>query len=153
MLRSPDNSSVSVAGRKRGTPQEGNDNETNHRLVLTLVCGAALGAAAVTGLQAQGNPPVYAIVDISEMLDADAYVKAVSAAEPKATTSAGGRFIIRSAKPIALDGATPNRFVVIAFDSEAQARAWYSSPAIAEVSAVRMKIAKSRTFIVEGLAN
>jgi hypothetical protein len=28
--------------------------------------------------------------DISEMMDADAYIKAVSAAEPGATTSAGG---------------------------------------------------------------
>jgi uncharacterized protein (DUF1330 family) len=127
--------------------------KVNYRLVLTMLSGVALGATVITGLKAQAKPPVYVIIDISEMLDVDAYVKAVSAAEPKATTSAGGRFIIRTAKAIALDGPAPNRFVAIAFDSEEKAKAWYDSPAIKDVNAVRLKAAKSRAFIVEGLAN
>ena len=87
-------------------------------------------------------------------MDVDGYIKAVSAAEPNATTSAGGRFIIRSNKPVALDGAAPpNRFVVIAFDSEEKAKAWHGSQAIKEVNAVRMKATKSRAFVVEGVAN
>ena len=127
--------------------------KVSYRLVLTMLSGVALGAILVTGLKAQAKPPAYVIIDVSEMMDADAYVKAVSAAEPKATTSAGGRFIIRTAKAIALDGPAPNRFVAIAFDSEEKAKAWYDSPAIKEVNAVRLKAAKSRAFIVEGLAN
>ena len=124
-----------------------------YRLTLTAISGVLLGAAVVTGLNAQAMPPVYVIIDISEMSDVDAYVKAVSAAEPKATTSAGGRFIIRASKATALDGAAPNRFVAIAFDSEEKAKAWYDTPAIKEVNAVRLKTAKSRAFIVQGLAN
>jgi len=123
-----------------------------YRLALTLFFGAVLGAAIASGLKAQGKPPVYAVIDISEMLDADAYMKAVSAAEPNATLSAGGRFLIRSAKPMALDGVAPNRFVVIAFDSEEQVKAWYNAPAIKDVNAARLKTAKSRAFMVEGLA-
>lgn len=122
-----------------------------YQLSLTAISGVLLGVAVVTGLNAQARPPVYAIIDISEMSDVDAYVKAVAAAEPKATTSAGGRFIIRTTKAIALDGPAPNRFVAIAFDSEEKAKAWYDAPATKEVNAVRLKTAKSRAFIVEAL--
>ncbi len=112
----------------------------------------AVATAAWTGVEAQTKAPVYVVIDISETMDADAYVKAVSAAEPKATHAAGGRFVIRSNKAVALDGDTaPNRFVLIAFDNEEQARAWRAS--VSDVNAVRLKATKSRSFMVEGLAN
>ena len=47
---------------------------------------------------------------------------------------------------------TLSRFVVIAFDSEEQVKAWYNAPAIKDVNAARLKTAKSRAFMVEGLA-
>ncbi len=128
--------------------------KVNYRLAVALVAIATLGAGWITGLKAQVKAPFYVVIDIGEMLDADAYMKAVSAAEPNATTSTGGRLIIRSAKPVALDGAPPpNRFAVIAFDSEEKAKAWSMSPAIKELNAVRMKTTKSRAFMVEGLTN
>jgi uncharacterized protein (DUF1330 family) len=117
-----------------------------------VLAGFAAGVATIGGLHAQAKPPTYVIIDISETLDADAYVKAVSAAEPNATISAGGRFIIRNNAPVALDGtAPPNRFVVIAFDTDEKAKAWYNSQAIREVNAMRMKTTKSRAFVVEGI--
>ena len=128
--------------------------KASYRLTIMLVASAALGAMGITSLRAQVKPPVYVIIDISEMLDADAYMKAVSAAEPNATNSAGGRLIIRSSKPVALDGAAPpNRFTVIAFDNEEKAQAWKNSLAIKNLNAVRTKTTKSRSFMVEGLAN
>ena len=128
--------------------------KANYRLALMLVASAALGAAAVTGLKAQSKPPVYAVIDISEVTDVEAFMKAVSATEPNATLSVGGRFIIRSTKPVALDGAPPpSRFTVIAFDTEEKAKAWSNSPAIKALDAVRLKATKSRAFMVEGLAN
>jgi uncharacterized protein (DUF1330 family) len=111
----------------------------------------ALGVATMARLHAQAKPPAYVIIDIAETLDADAYIKAVSAAEPNATISAGGRFIVRTNAPVALDGAAPNRLVVIAFDTDEMAKAWYNSQAIRDVNAVRMKTTKSRAFMVEGL--
>ena len=125
----------------------------NNRILVTLICGTALSVVAVTGLKAQVKSPVYAVIDISEMTDVDAYIKAVSAAEPQSTIAAGGRFIARSSKPVALDGVAPNRFVIIAFDDEEKAKAWYNSPALRELNAVRMKASKSRSFIVEEVTN
>ena len=124
------------------------------RWPILTISALAFGVAALSGLKAQTKAPVYAVIDISETMDADAYIKAVSAAEPRATQSAGGRFVVRTSKAIALDGSSaPNRFVVIAFDSEQQARAWHASEPIKEVNAVRAKATKSRAFLVEGLGN
>jgi uncharacterized protein (DUF1330 family) len=128
--------------------------KANHRLALTLVGGAALGAAATAGLRAQVRPPVYAVIEINEVLDADAFMKAVSAIEPNATLSVGGRFVIRSSKPVAIDGeAPPGRFAVIAFDTAEKAQAWADLPAIRGLNAVRLKTTTSRAFMVEGAAN
>ena len=126
--------------------------KAKYRLALLVFSGAALCVATVTGLRAQVKPPVYVVIEISKMMDADAYKKAVVAAGPT-TKSAGGHFIIRSQKLIALDGVPPNRFVVVAFDSEEKARAWRDSPVIKKLAATREKTTESRSFMVEGLAN
>jgi hypothetical protein len=42
--------------------------KVNSRIVLALVSGAALGVAVVTGLMAQVKAPIYAVIDISEMI-------------------------------------------------------------------------------------
>jgi len=119
---------------------------------MALLAGCALGAGMTGQLQAQSKPAAYAIIDISETLDAEAYIKAVSAAEPNATESAGGRFIIRTNSPVGLDGGSaPNRLVVIAFENADKAKAWYNSQAIRDLNSVRMKTTKSRAFMVEGL--
>ena len=44
------------------------------KIVLALVAGVALGAAAVQGLHAQAKPPVYAVAEIT-VTNLDAYVK------------------------------------------------------------------------------
>jgi uncharacterized protein (DUF1330 family) len=119
---------------------------------IAVLGGIGIGIATIGRLHAQAKTPAYVVIDISETMDAAAYIKAVSAAEPRATQSAGGRFIVRTNTPVALDGAPPNRFVLIAFDDAEKAKAWYSSPAIKEVNATRMKVTKSRAFMVEGLA-
>jgi uncharacterized protein (DUF1330 family) len=122
-------------------------------LAAALVAALAIGALANGTLRAQTKPLAYVIIDISETKDADAYIKAVSAAEPNATTSAGGRFVVRSNRAVALDGTPPNRFVIIAFDTDEKARAWYGSQAIKDVNAARLKATISRAFLVEGLTN
>jgi len=119
---------------------------------VALLPALALGTASMGRLHAQVKTPAYVVIDISETMDADAYIKAVSAAEPNATQSAGGRFIVRTNTAAALDGAPPTRFIMIAFDDAEKAKAWYGSPAIKEVNATRLKVTKSRAFLVEGLA-
>ena len=43
--------------------------------------------------------------------------------------------------------------VVISFDSVEKAQAWYNSPVYQEIKPIRMRAAKSRVLIVEGVAN
>lgn len=62
----------------------------------------------------------------------------------------GGRFLVRTDNMTALDGTTPKRMAIIAFDSAEKAQSWYNSPAQKEVTATRIKTTKSRMFIVEG---
>jgi uncharacterized protein (DUF1330 family) len=119
---------------------------------LALLSALGVGAASLGRLHAQARTPAFVVIDISETMDADAYIKAVSAAEPNATQSAGGRFIVRTNSAVALDGPPPNRFIIVAFDDAEKAKAWYGSPAIKEVNATRLKVTKSRAFVVEGLA-
>jgi uncharacterized protein (DUF1330 family) len=126
----------------------------SYRLALASIAGMAVGAAAVTGLNAQVKPPVYVVIDISELSDAAAFAKAASAASPQELASVGGRYLVRSTNPVALDGsAPPSRFVLIAFDNAAQATAWRNLASTKAVSEMRLKVTKSRSFEVEGLPN
>jgi uncharacterized protein (DUF1330 family) len=126
----------------------------SYRLALASIAGMAVGAAAVTGLKAQVKPPVYVVIDISELSDAAAFAKTASAASPQEVASVGGRYLVRSTNPVALDGsAPPSRFVLVAFDNAAQVTAWRNLPSTKEVTGMRLKVTKSRSFEVEGLPN
>jgi uncharacterized protein (DUF1330 family) len=126
----------------------------SYRLALASIASMAVGAIAVTELKAQVKPPVYVVIDISEMSDAAAFAKAASVASPQELASVGGRYLVRSTKPVALDGsAPPSRFVLVAFDNAAQVTAWRNLPSTKEVTGMRLKVTKSRSFEVEGLPN
>jgi uncharacterized protein (DUF1330 family) len=120
-----------------------------------VICGVV--ASIVTGTsfvvpQAQAqNKPAYAVVEMSDMTDVDGFLKAVKATEPQASESLGGHYLVRSTTAEALDGAPPQRFVVIEFPSIEKAREWYASPATKQMNATRMQTTKSRAFLVESL--
>lgn len=118
------------------------------RNVAIGLSGVALGAVTVTALRAQATPPVYVVIDMSEITDAEAMSKATSSAPAPAVG-----YLVRTQKATQLDGgAPPARFVVVAFENEGKAREWFNSPPIAAINAVRLKATKSRAFLVEGLA-
>jgi uncharacterized protein (DUF1330 family) len=117
---------------------------------IGMVAGIVIGAAAVSGLNAQGKGPgAYAIVDIAEISD-PATFKTLLPIAGKANDQFGGKFVARTENIVALDGTPPKRFVVIGFDSMDKAKAWDNSPLQAEVNAIRKKSTKSRTFLVDG---
>jgi uncharacterized protein (DUF1330 family) len=126
--------------------------KTNHKLALTLVTGAALGAAAIQGLHAQAKPPAIIVVDIENVTDPEGF-KAVTQ-RPTASTATvmqGGRYITRTDKITALDGTPPKRSIIIAFDDADKARAWYNSSDQKKINEIRSKTTKSRVFLVEGM--
>jgi uncharacterized protein (DUF1330 family) len=127
---------------------------------ISVVAGATLGAIATKGLdkaqaQAQSKPPTYVVIDIAEMTDPEGFkaIPSNPATSPARTAALGGRYVIRSETTTALDGTPPKRFVVLAFDSKEKAQGWADAQDTKQITATRMKTTKSRSFIVEGVAN
>lgn len=122
-----------------------------HKFLLTLAAGIALGAAAIQALHAQAKPPIYVVneVDVTD----PAGFKAYAAAQGKLIQSHGGHYIIQGGKVTVMEGAPPKRFTIYVFDNEDKMHAWRNDPAQKDVYDTRDKVAKFRTFAVEGLAN
>jgi uncharacterized protein (DUF1330 family) len=114
---------------------------------LAAIAGAFVGAAAIGTLSAQGTKHSYAIIDISEITDPEAF-KGITTGP---TTTLGGRYIMDTDDITTVDGVPPKRFVVIEFDNVEKAMAWNAAPQMAEINAIRAKAAKSRLFLVEGM--
>lgn len=125
--------------------------KTNHKIALALIAGIAAGGAIIQGLHAQAAPPVYVVVDISEITDPEGFKAIPPKAGPETLAPFGGKYLIRTEKITAFDGPAPKRFVVIAFDSVAQAKAWKASESSKAVDAIRDKTTKSSQFLVEGM--
>jgi len=122
-----------------------------HTIALAVAVGLGLGVIATRGLAAQAKRSVYVVVEVDEIIDADGY-KAMSKIGPTNIVEvklADGRFLARTDNVVALDGAAPKRFVMIAFDNMEKANGFYQNTK--EMTAMRIKATKSRAFIVEGL--
>ena len=92
----------------------------------------------------------YAIaeVDVTDPAQFEEYRKLV----PATIAQYGGKYLVRGGAVDSKEGGwTPKRLVVLEFPSMAQARKWYDSPEYAPVLAVRLKSARSRVLLVEGL--
>ena len=121
------------------------------KLATALLFGVAIGATAIHGLHAQAKPPAYFFAEI-DVTDMDAYRTYVER-NTSVVNDHGGRFLARGGKTIAMDGDPPKRIVIIAWENEDKARAWYTSAAYREIITIRDKAARFRGFIVEGVRN
>jgi uncharacterized protein (DUF1330 family) len=125
---------------------------TNFKIAIAVVAGAALGAAAMQGLHAQAKPKAYTVAEL-ETLDAAAqasYVPAVLAAQK----AAGGHpFNTGGGKMVAMEGAAPPmRAAITEWDSLEQAQAFYTSAAWKALAPQRDKAAKTiRRYTVEAV--
>ena len=124
---------------------------TIKKVTLAIVAGAALGAVAMHGLQAQPKPPVYAVIDIAQITDAAAYA-AIGPRGGPSIEAFGGRFLARTDTITASDGTAPQRYALIAFENLDKAKAWRASAAMKEIWAIQEKASRSRIFFVEGIA-
>jgi uncharacterized protein (DUF1330 family) len=127
--------------------------KTNHKLLLATLAGVVIGAAGAGVIHAQqvSTPPGYVIaeVEVTDLATMGKYGEKV----PATLAPFNHHYLVRSSKTQALEGEPPKGgIVVIAFDSVAKAREWYDSPAYAAIRPIRQSAAKSRIFIVEGLA-
>jgi len=126
---------------------------TNYKIALAVVAGAALGAAAVQGLHAQVKPKAYLVTE-SEVIDAAALAAYVPQAQA-AVRAAGGRpGVVATGKIVALVGEPPKRLGVSEWESLEKAQAYYNSAERKALTPQRGKALKViRQFLVEGPAN
>ena len=109
--------------------------KTRFTVTLSIIAGAALGAAAVQGLHAQAKPPIYYVAEI-DVTNPDAYGKEYASKMQALIKSHGGRPLAiggtaggREAKALtAFDGAAPQRAVVQVWDSIEKIQAWRNDP-------------------------
>ena len=45
--------------------------KSTYKLAIALAAGVAIGGVAIQGLHAQAKPPVYVVIDIGEVTDAE----------------------------------------------------------------------------------
>jgi uncharacterized protein (DUF1330 family) len=125
----------------------------NYRLALAMLAGIALGGAGATAIHAQQAKvaPGYVVAEV-EVNDTAAFGK-YAAAVPGTLAPFNGQYVIRAGKITPVEGDAPKqRFIVIGFDSVENAKAWEDSPAYEAIKPIRHASAKSRIFIIEGIA-
>jgi uncharacterized protein (DUF1330 family) len=127
--------------------------KTHPKLIFVMLVGISIGGIggiAIRGQQMKTAPGyLIAEVDVTDPAKLQNYAEKVE----QTLTPFHHQFVVRSSKVEALEGDAPkSRFVIIAFDSAEKAREWYDSPAYAAIRPIRQSAAKSRVFIVEGLA-
>jgi uncharacterized protein (DUF1330 family) len=123
----------------------------HYALPLAVATGLGFGAGAIGGLHARTTaPPVYVVVEIDEINDAKGFeaLRQTTDATAVEVQSEDGRYFARTENVTALDGNAPKFFAFIAFDNITKARTFDGN--MKNTTALRTKVAKSRSFIVEG---
>jgi uncharacterized protein (DUF1330 family) len=124
----------------------------NKSLALALILGAAIGAAGVKALHAQGGvQPAYVIVE-QDVTDRETFQK-FSKAYSAAVAPYNAHFLAAGGRKVSVFGSPPlGQVAIVAFPSMAEAQRFYASPAYLEIKPLRDRSVseKSRTFIVEG---
>jgi uncharacterized protein (DUF1330 family) len=127
--------------------------KTNLKLSFAMMVGVSIGVMGgmvIRGQQVK-TPPGYVIAEaeITNPAALQDYGKKIR----DTLAPFNHRFVVSTSSIQALEGDPPkDRFVIIEFDSAQKAREWYDSPAYAAIRPIRQSAAKSRVFIVEGIA-
>jgi uncharacterized protein (DUF1330 family) len=123
--------------------------KTHCTVALAMLAGFGLGAVAVQGLHAQAKPPVYQVTEI-DVLNPETY----STYSPKAQAAiktAGGK-ILAAGKSTTIEGDPQKpRVVIQQWDSLEKIQAYRDSAAFKELLPLREKVAKFRSFVLEGV--
>jgi uncharacterized protein (DUF1330 family) len=123
---------------------------TRTKIVLAVIAGAALGAAATQGLHAQAKLKAYSVSEL-ETLDAAAQ-KAYLPDARKAIEGAHGRALRTAAGRVEhIEGAAaPKNVAIVEWDSADDAKAFYKSKAWTDLAPQRDKAQKTvRRYVVE----
>jgi uncharacterized protein (DUF1330 family) len=124
--------------------------KTHSIFACAMLAGFGLGAVAVQALHAQAKPPVYQVTEI-DVLNQDAYLKDYAPKAQAAIKAGGGKFLAAGGKITTIEGEPPkSRVVIQQWDSLEQAQAYRNSAAFKDLLPLREKLAKFRSYVVEG---
>ena len=124
---------------------------TQYSVTLAMLAGFGLGAVAVQGLHAQAKPPVYQVVEI-DPVNMESYLKDYVPKAQVAIKAAGGKFLAAGGKTTTIEGEPPKPLIVIQqWDSLEKAQAYRNSAAFKDLLPLRDKMAKFRSYVVEGV--
>lgn len=94
----------------------------------------------------------YVIVDI-HITDPQGYEE-YKKLTPPTVAAYGGRYLARGGRAERLEGDwTPERLVILEFESVERAREWLNSPEYSPIKATRHLCAKTNMIVVEGLSS
>jgi uncharacterized protein (DUF1330 family) len=131
--------------------------KTYYTVILAMLAGAAIGAAAVNGLHAQAKAPLYVVSEL-DVTNPEAYGKEYAPKAQALIKASGGRFLAiggvagaGAGKLTAFDGEAPKRVTVQVWDSMEQYQAYRNLPAFKEARQIGDKYAKFHTFAVDGV--
>jgi uncharacterized protein (DUF1330 family) len=123
---------------------------------IGMLAGVLLGAAAVSGLHAQGKAPVYLVTEI-DVTNPEAYGKEFAPKAQATIKAAGGKLIAiggtggAGAKGVtALAGAAPKRAVIQQWESMDALNAWYKSADYQAALKIGEKYATFRRYAIDG---
>jgi uncharacterized protein (DUF1330 family) len=117
-------------------------------IILASFVGLALGGIAGSGL-ALPTRSVYVVTELDQIIDPAAYdelKKSMGQSAGMEAQMADGRYLVRTEDIAPLDGVAPKAISIISFNNEAKAKEYYEN--IKDLRAIRMKAAKSRSFII-----
>jgi uncharacterized protein (DUF1330 family) len=119
--------------------------KTRFTVALSMLAGAALGAAAVQGLHAQAKPKAYLISE-TEALDAAAIAAYGPVIRPAIDAAGGRRLNIPGGKTVAFVGDPPKRIAISEWESLEKAQAFVNSEAYKKLIPQRDKAVKTIRF-------
>lgn len=121
------------------------------QVILAMLAGGVLGAAAVQTLHAQSKAPVYYIGQV-EVTDQEGYMRDFVSQSSVQVQAGGGKFIVRGGKVTPLAGnPPPPRIVIQQWESMEAMSKWFNSDEQKKLREIQAKYAKVQAFAVEGL--
>ena len=125
--------------------------KTYYTVALAALTGVGIGGLAVQSIHAQAKPPAYYIAEIN-VTNEDLYNKQWAPKVDETITTAGGVYVAHGTNIERIEGAAPNRVLIIKWDNIDKLTAWRESEAYMKTLPILDKAVKSvRSYAVEGV--
>ena len=119
-------------------------------VVLSMLAGIALGAAAVQTLHAQAKPPVYMIA-INEVGNQEGYSKEYVPPAQKSVNAHGGAYVAAGPGTQVTGNLPKGPVVILRWASMEALQSWYNSPDFQAALKIGEQYAKYNVIAVDGL--